>query len=117
MIYFNPNSNGVSYHIIMEKVLINAQIYEDFNGNGYYELNTESGVQYDIRFPLKLATDCFANVFQSGSHSNQIGPEHCNNCLNHGSYKGMMITLCGNCIELVPEEYKCECNDGTTSQE
>ena len=103
----------------MEKVIINAQIYEDFNGNGYYELNTESGVQYDIRFPLKLATDCFANVFQSGSHNTQIGPEHCNNCRNFASYKGMMITLCGNCIDYIPEEYKykCDCNDGATSQE
>ena len=112
LIYFNPNSIRVSYHIIMEKVIINAQIYEDFNGNGYYELNTESGVQYDIRFPLKLATDCFANI-------PQIGPEHCNNCRNFASYKGMMITLCGNCIDFVPEEYKykCDCNDGATSQE
>ena len=31
----------------MEQVIIAAQIYDDFNGNGYYELNTESGVQYD----------------------------------------------------------------------
>ena len=94
----------------MEQVIIAAQIYDDFNGNGYYELNTESGVQYDIRFPIKLATDCFKNI-------RQIGPEHCNNCREYGSYKGMIISLCGNCIEYVPEEYKCDCNTGSTSQE
>ena len=94
----------------MEQVIIAAQIHEDFNGNRYYELNTESGVQYDIRFPIKLATDCFANI-------PQIGPEHCNNCRDYGSYKGMMITLCSNCIKSAPEEYKCDCNMDSTSQE
>jgi hypothetical protein len=94
----------------MEQVIVGAQIYKDVYGSGYYELNTESGVQYDIRFPLKLATDCFA-------YNPKIGPEHCNNCRDYGSYKGMIIALCGNCTELASEEYKCDCTMGPTSQE
>lgn len=88
--------------------MMNVQIFEDSNGYEYYQFETDSNIKYDIRFPLSVATFCVKN------YESDIGPESCSHCRTFGTYKGLIITLCGSCSEhLSKKDYICDCNSYT----
>jgi len=59
------------------------------NENMYYVHNN---VNYDIHFPLQWALD--HQVFNDCS----TGPEECGNCALYGSFRGVFVGYCCNCL-------------------
>lgn len=57
--------------------------------NQFYTISGQDGVKYDKDFPVEWAK----------THLPHTGPIDCNNCATYGSYKGVFIGYCCNCVE------------------
>ena len=82
-----------------------VNVFTGEKGRQYYQVSN-GDVFYDINFPLNIALECSA--------SNSImGPQHCNNCKDHGSYNDITLLLCLNCADICSEHTceRCACDD------
>jgi len=70
------------------------------NGRQYYTIDGETN--FDINFPLGISLDEKLNHPSIGN---------CNNCKKYGSFNGIIMTPCGNCVKSYPT-ISCNCNNG-----
>lgn len=82
-----------------------VNVFTGEKGRQYYQVSTSEGF-YDINFPLNIALECSAN-------NSRMGPQHCNNCKDYGSYNDITLLLCLNCADLccANKQDRCSCDN------
>lgn len=82
--------------------------YNGKSGRPYYRLKNQY-TYYDVDFPLSVVLQLEQNY--------GTGPDSCSNCIAYGSYKGVQLTLCGNCIERIQTDFVCGCKNSCIEEE
>ena len=66
--------------------------------HGFYLINDRKNIRYSMRFPTKWAQyDRESRDTCDKTHG--YGPIHCHGCRTRGTYKGVFIQYCDNCVK------------------
>lgn len=75
------------------------QVFQGTHGKFY----VVDGVKYDVHFPIAWAVDHATVYLICGEEEvsvHKTGPKHCGNCKTCGSYNGVFISYCSNCVSV-----------------